>query len=106
LLRNITIKNLNNMKKIKELPKGVKLKKGEELLHYYKYCYCIVKYSDLSAVFAIPPQKKGTVTDCGYINVSFDKNLENVNIGDWCEIGYISTISSGQYKVLSINKIH
>lgn len=95
------------MEKIKELPKGVKLKKGEELLHYYKYCYCIVKYSDLSAVFAIPPQKKGTVTDCGYIQVVlFDKNLENVNIGDWCEIGYISTISSGTYKILSINKIH
>lgn len=95
------------MKKIKELPKGVKLKKGEELLHYYKYCYCIVKYSHLSAVFAIPPQKKGTVTDCGYIQVVlFDGNLENVKVGDWCEIGYISTISSGQYKVLSINKIH
>jgi hypothetical protein len=90
----------------KQLPKGVKLKKGEELLHYHKFCYCVVKYSNLSAVFAIPPQKKGTVTDCGYVNVCFDKNLENVKVGDWCEIGYISQFESGTNRILSINKIH
>lgn len=94
------------MKKIKELPKGVKLKKGEELLHYYKYCYCIANNSNVSALFVIPPQKKGTVADYGYLHVTLDKNLENVKVGDWCEIAYISTIDSGTNRILSINKIH
>lgn len=36
------------MKKLKI--KGVKLKKGEDLLHYYPTCYCIAKYSETSAI--------------------------------------------------------
>jgi hypothetical protein len=92
------------MKKIK-LPKGVKLKKGEELMYYHKHCYCIAKYSNTSALFVIPPQK-GNVNDRGYVSVYFDKNVEKVRVGDWCEIGYISTIDSGENKILSINKIH
>ena len=93
------------MKKIK-LPKGVKLKKGEELMYYHKYCYCVAKYSPTYALFVIPPQNKGTVSDNGCISVCFDKKTENVRVGDWCEIGYISTIDSGENKILSINKIH
>jgi hypothetical protein len=92
------------MKKLKI--KGVKLKKGEKLIHYHKFCYCIAKYSNTSAVFAIPPQNDGTVTDSGYVGVNFDKNAEKVKVGDWCEVGYICTFSSGMNKILSVNKIH
>ena len=38
--------------------------------------------------------------------ICFDKKTENVRVGDWCEIGYISTAISGENKILSINKIH
>jgi hypothetical protein len=86
--------------------KGIKLKKGEELLHYHKFCYCIAKHSNNSALFVIPPHNKGTVTDSGYVSVCFDKNVENVKVGDWCEVGYISTFESGTNRILSINKIH
>lgn len=91
---------------MKKIPKGVKLKKNEKLMHYHKYCYCIAKYSNTSAVFVIPPQKKGTIADSGYVGVCFDKNAEKVKVGDWCEVGYISTAISGENKILSINKIH
>jgi hypothetical protein len=94
------------MKKIKKLRTGVKLKKGEDLLHYHKFCYCVAKYSPTSALFVIPPQNKGTVGDSGCISVCFDKKTENVKVGDWCEIGYIATVLSGENKILSINKIH
>lgn len=85
-------------------PRYIKLKKGEELIHYHPICYCIAKYSETSALFAIPPQKKGTVTDNGYVSVSFDYSdlCKKVKIGDWCEVGYISTISSGENRVLKI----
>ena len=92
--------------KIKKLPKGVKLKKNEDLMHYHQFCYCIAKHSPTSALFVIPPQNKFTVTDNGYVSVCFDKNAENVKVGDWCEVGYISTSISGFNRVLSINKIH
>ena len=89
------------MKKLKI--KGVKLKKGENLLHYHPFCYCIAKYSETSAVFVIPPQKKGTVTDSGYVGVSFERGLcKDVKVGDWCEVGYISTLKSGFNRVLKI----
>ena len=84
--------------------KGVKLKKGEELLHYYPFCYCIAKSTESSALFVIPPQNKGTVADSGYVSVCFDKNVENVKVGDWCELGYISTNDSGGNRVLKILK--
>ncbi len=92
--------------KKEELPSGVRLKKGEELMHYHKFCYCIAKHSPTTALFVIPPQKKGTIADNGYVSVCFDKNAENVKVGDWCEIGYISTVLSGENRILSINKIH
>lgn len=91
------------MKKLKI--KGVKLKKGEDLLHYHPLCYCIAKYNETSALFAIPPQNKGTVTDNGYISVYFDKGIcKDVKVGDWCEVGYISTLTSGFNRVLKILK--
>ncbi len=95
------------MKKEKEKLKikGIKLKKGEDLIHYHPLCYCIAKYSETSALFVIPPQQKGTVTDSGYVSVCFDYNLcKEVKIGDWCEVGYISTISSGENRILKILK--
>jgi len=85
--------------------KGLRLKKGEELLHYHQFCYCLVKHSETGGTFAIPPHNKGTVTSNGFVTVSFDKKMAEVKIGDWCEIGYISTEISGQFKILSINKI-
>lgn len=87
-------------------PKGIKLKKGEELLHYHPICYCIAKSSETSALFAVPPQKKGHVADCGYVSVYFDYSdlCKQVKIGDWCEVGYISTAISGENKVLRILK--
>lgn len=86
--------------------KGVKLKKNEELIHYHPLCYCIAKYSETSCLFAIPPQKKGVITDNGYVSVSFDKSdlCKQVKIGDWCEVGYVSTIISGENRVLKIIK--
>jgi hypothetical protein len=86
--------------------KGIKLKKGEELLYYHPICYCIAKYSETSALFAIPPQRKGIVTDSGYVSVHFDKSdlCKQVRIGDWCEVGYISTATSGENRVLKILK--
>ena len=91
------------MKKLKI--KGIKLKKGEDLLHYHPLCYCIAKYSETSALFVIPPQKKGTAADSGYVSVHFDNKLcKEVKLGDWCEVGYIATITSGQYNVLKILK--
>jgi hypothetical protein len=91
------------MKKLKI--KGVKLKKGEDLLQYHKFCYCIAKHSNSSGLFVIPPQYKGTITDNGYVSVYFDKKMADVKVGDWCEIGYISTVTSGEHKILSINKV-
>jgi hypothetical protein len=86
--------------------KGIKLKKGEELLHYHPICYCIAKHSETSALFAIPPQSKGIVTDSGYVSVHFDKSelCKQLRIGDWCEVGYISTSISGENRVLKILK--
>ena len=85
--------------------KGVKLKKGEELLHYYPFCYCIAKSTESSALFVIPPQNKGTVADNGYLSVCFDYKLcKDVKVGDWCELGYISTNDSGENRVLKILK--
>lgn len=91
------------MKKLKI--KGVKLKKGEDLLHYHQFCYCVVKHSDSGGTFAIPPHKKGTITENGYVSVSFDKKMADVKVGDWCEVGYIATITSGENKILSVNKV-
>lgn len=88
------------MKKLKI--KGVKLKKGEDLLHYHPFCYCIAKYSETRAVFVIPPQNKGTATDNGYVGVTLDKSCKDVKVGDWCEVGYISTLTSGFNRVLKI----
>lgn len=90
--------------------KGVKLKKGEDLLHYYPICYCIAKYSETSALFVLPPKKNKNkilkATDNGYVSVSFDKSdlCKQVKIGDWCEVGYVSTIISGENRVLKILK--
>lgn len=86
--------------------KGIKLKKGQELLHYHPICYCIAKASETSALFAVPPQKKGHVADCGYVSVHFDYSdlCKQVKIGDWCEVGYISKADSGQNYVLKIIK--
>jgi hypothetical protein len=86
--------------------KGIKIKKGEELIHYHPICYCIAKHSETSALFAIPPQNKGVVTDSGYVSVSFDYSdlCKQVRIGDWCEVGYISTAISGENRVLKILK--
>jgi hypothetical protein len=92
--------------RVRKTPKGIKLKKGEKLMHYHKFCYCIAKYSNTSALFAIPPQDEGTATDDGYVSVCFDKGIEKLKVGDWCEVGYISTYDSGFNRVLSINKIH
>lgn len=85
--------------------KGVKLKKGEELMHYHQFCYCVAKHSDTGGTFAIPPKNNGTITDNGFVYVSFDKKMADVKIGDWCEIGYISDYFSGQNRILSVNKI-
>lgn len=99
------------MKKLKI--KGVKLKKGEDLLHYYPTCYCIAKYSETSALFVLPPRQKigkekigYKATDNGYVSVSFDNGglCKEVKVGDWCEIGYISTHTSGFNRVLKILK--
>lgn len=93
------------MRKLR-IPKGIKLKKGESLIHFHPICYCIAKSSETSALFAVPPQKKGHVADCGYVSVHFDKGdlCKQVRIGDWCQVGYISTIISGENKVLKILK--
>jgi len=89
------------------MKKKFKLKKGEKIHTNYPLCYCIAKSSNSSAVFVIPPTKKkkteiSRITDSGYIFCSLDDNLENIKVGDWCEVAYVTTFESGFYKLIKI----
>jgi hypothetical protein len=98
-VKNTTMENL----KIK----GVKLKKGEELIIYHPFCFCIKKITPngSSALFVMPPKNKGIVTDRDYLQIYFEYKLcRKVKVGDWCEVGYIRNGETGGYKVLKIFK--
>ncbi len=90
------------LKSIKQ--QAMKIKGATSVSHIYPRAYCIAKPAPLCAVFVTPcmdsePQIRNEKYSSAH---TVGNGVENVKVGDWCAIAYVTTPGCGTLYALPI----
>lgn len=72
--------------------------------HITPRAYCIAKPSAWMAVFVVPPPDREPQVHNDLYTVVTNSSANEVKLGDWCSLAYVSTSTCGQPVVLEVLK--